>query len=488
MKYLMFFIVLLFTAVLSFPKPLSVTCYAEDKGSESGPATDDISKVNGNVKCESVPPNGGKDSLYSSGKGDSSLKFRKLFPAVLGNMCRASQFSQKDSYTIAEAKGTVILLGLPPYKITTDEKLWVRIKGTLEIFRSDPSAPIRAKIEGCIDNTGKIIEFTEIQKLAIITPTVISGSAELNQTDFIKSGIFDVQWDDRGTFMCNDPDTSIVSIYNGKAIDMLIEINMKDIYPRRIAKLNMCVKVSVFAREFASRADFLTDDRIVGIFVYNPLGGNNNQQNQNNPSPVGKNKPFIGLAPQQSPYVIILPGANMPPDANFTKDLKDLPIFQFNMKAYNGDINISNIKVTVSNDYNSIAEAKLYIDKDSDGKLSSNDILLATAQVDQSGKLLFSINETIAVNEGKNFLVTLSTSDVQPKSDIQLSILLNQDVKVTTSNVSVLGAPIYSAIMKAVSSTTGKRGKNCSSFNSSVLPLMLILSILLARKMKLHRN
>ncbi len=485
MKIFLFFSILFISASFLISKPVSVTCFAEDKNKSAGPNTKSISRVNGSTECQAVPSS--KESFYSKGKAESSLKFRKLFPLVAGDQCRQSQYSQQDSYTKAEAKATVILLGLPPHKVAVDEKLWVRIYGTLEIFNSDPS--VKARIEGCVNGTDKIVEFTEIQKLATITPTVIRGSAELTPSGFTKSGVFNTKWTDRTSFMCADNDQSILGIYDGKEIDLLIEINLKDVYPRKIAKLDMCVKVSGFARDFASRADFFTGDYIVGIFVYNPKGNNNNNnnqnqqnQNQNTPPRKGQNKPFIGIAPLQNPYLVLLPGAKMPPNTKFSTNLKDIALFQFNAKAYNGDINIAKFIITVSNDYNSIAEASLYIDKDGDGKLSNNDVLLGTAKVDTSGKLKFAVNETITKDSDRNYLVVVSTSDVNPKDDIQLSILLNSDVEVTTKDADVLGAPIYSALLEAVQ-TAGKK-KGCSSLSTGLF-IILLLPIFLLKVLRL---
>ncbi len=455
-----FTLIILLSFSAGYSKHITLECFANDGATNAGPNTKTVTTINGSTTCSAVPIS--KDNIYADAYGNSSLKFRRLKPKVAGDMCQTGVFSQRPSYVKAEATGTVLLLGLPPYKITVDEKLWLKIYGRLEIFTTDPNN--KARIEGCVNGTDKIVEFTQIQQFASITPSVISGSAELTQGGLTTAKDLSQGWTDTNNFLCNG-DQSLSGVYTGKEINKKIEIQLKDVYPRKIARVDMCVKISGFARDLASRADFKDNNYIVGLFVYDP--DQNNQQQGQNPPPRGKNKPFIGVAPLDKPYLIILPGVNMPQDTKFSTNMTGHPVLQINAFAVNNDINISKISVTISNNFDSIKNGSLYLDEDGDGKVSSKDTLLSTANPDQTGKLVFTINVTVSRNQAKNFLLLIDTSSKQTDKDIQFSILANSDVELTTQDAITIGAPVYGAVLYVSQGEPSKDGGSSKSGGSS---------------------
>ncbi len=470
-------LLLLFPALSLALGHARLECLAQNGISVVGPSPVTLSTLfdQGNCSATSGP-------ITSEGTVYSSRKYRYSSASTGARICNSGGNSNQDSYVKFTAGGKIILVGLPPFKVSVDEKLWMKFRGYLEV--DNVNSGISAQIKGCLDAGGKIIEFTNIQPGATITPQTMSGNALLqsdgSNINFTETGDLQGIWTDVN-YKCttNSPGTSTAT----KETDSLMEIQFLDVYPRVIADMNMCIQILSRSADFSAMADFQSNDGYFGLFAFNP---NQNPPSQGNPPPLkGSNSKRLAVAPVSIPTVIVLPGNNMPPNVAFQTGLLGVPLFQFNLYALNGNITVTDVTLRMSNDYGSISQADLYLDSDGDGRVSSGDTPLGTAMPDSQGKLNFTgLNINLNQDTEVDLLVTVSTSSQTPADSIQLSVLDRVDIA-ASGTIAVVGVPVYSALLLV--SAAGCGPGNCTTaFPAGGTLLLIVPGFVLA--LRLLRN
>jgi len=129
-------------------------------------------------------------------------------------------------------------------------------------------------------------------------------------------------------------------------------------------------------------------------------------------------------------------------------------ILRLNLSTQNEDIKLNNITIEFNSPSNSNINLEVYIDKNNNGKLNLNDVLIGHVQTSEK-KVTFSLDYTLIQDNKEEILFVYNMNQDSKNGDYSIKVISLQSIGIFSEETIISsGTPIESSIMTVVGKKT----------------------------------